>query len=65
MSLRIHVDKDKCQGHARCFEVDGTLFPLDVDGYSAIDDALVSPTQRQVVVQAELACPEQAISLIE
>jgi ferredoxin len=66
VSMRIHVDAEKCQGHNRCYALAPELF--DVDDYGnavVIGDGSVSP---DLVERAKLAvanCPEFAISITE
>jgi ferredoxin len=63
-TMRVHVDPEKCQGHARCYALAPELFDVDEDGYShEIGDGVVPP---ELLEQARLAvanCPEEAITL--
>jgi ferredoxin len=65
-SVKIHVDQDKCQGHARCKSLAPELFDLDEYGNAhEIGDGAVPP---QLVEKAWLAksnCPEVAIEIVE
>ena len=64
IQLRVHVDRERCQAHTRCFAVAPQVFELDDLGYShEVGDGLVPP---DLVEQARLAvanCPEEAISI--
>ena len=42
--MRVHVSRD-CGAHGQCYWINPELFPLDDDGYSAVEDALV-PEER-------------------
>lgn len=62
--MHIVFDRDKCQGHGRCYALAPELFDADDEGYSVV---LVSGelTDEQLA-QARLAadnCPEYALSV--
>lgn len=62
--MHIVYDRDKCQGHGRCYALAPELFDADDEGYSIV---LVSGelTEAQVAA-AQLAadnCPEYALSV--
>jgi ferredoxin len=60
--MRIRIDAEKCQGHARCYGIAPELFAVDDYGVSSvIGDGTVAP---ELEARAELAianCPEYAI----
>ena len=64
--LKIHVDQDKCQGHARCKSLAPELFELDElgnareKGDGTVPDALV-----EKAYLAKANCPEEAIEVEE
>jgi len=63
--MKIYVDYEQCQGHARCGQTAPTLFEFDEQGKSrpvqtAVPDDLVDAAELAV-----LSCPERAISLRE
>lgn len=59
----IRVDKTRCQGHAMCNAVAPTVYPLDDDGYVAIDFAEVDEGDRAAALLGAETCPERAISI--
>ncbi|AMO62945.1 ferredoxin [Mycolicibacterium phlei] len=61
--MRIRLDKSACAGHALCHGVDARLFPLDDDGYSALRDHEVSPSDEAAARLGVQSCPEQALHL--
>ncbi len=62
--LRVQVDHERCQGHARCVAVASELFQLDAFGNAhEIGDGIVSPGLEVKVRLAASHCPELAISL--
>jgi ferredoxin len=64
--VRIKVNADKCQGHARCFALLPEVFAVDDYGQSSVrGDGVVAP---EFVAKAKLAvanCPEFAIEVLE
>jgi ferredoxin len=60
--VRIRVDPDKCQGHARCYGLAPELFDLDDYGQStARDDGWVPAGLEEKARLAIANCPEFAI----
>jgi len=59
--LDLVVDRDKCQGHARCFSTAPDLFPLDDNGYIAVMHVHVEPSDEGTALHAVAGCPERAI----
>jgi ferredoxin len=64
--LKIHVDQDKCQGHARCKSLAPELFELDALGNAhEIGDGSVPAGLEDKAWLAKANCPEIAIEVIE
>ena len=64
--LRIHVDPDKCQGHARCKALAPELFTLDEFGNAhEVGDGTVPAGPEEKAYLARANCPEIAIDVIE
>ena len=64
--LRIHVDQDKCQGHARCKALAPELFELDEFGNAhEAGDGSVSAGLQDKAWLAKSNCPEIAIDVTE
>ena len=64
--MKIEFDRDKCQGHNRCYMLAPDLFDVDDEGYAILRDAGTVPAELER--QAQLAadnCPEFAITLVE
>ncbi len=60
--MRIRVDPDKCQGHARCYGLAPELFDVDDYGLStAVDGGNVPPGLEDKARLAIANCPEYAI----
>src|SRR5580692_139951 len=64
--LRIRVDQDKCQGHARCKSLAPELFNLDEYGNAhEIGDGSVPAGLEDKAWLAQTNCPEIAIEVTE
>jgi ferredoxin len=64
--LRIRVDQDKCQGHARCKSLASELFTLDEYGNAhEIGDGTVPDGLEDKAWLAQTNCPEMAIDVTE
>ena len=62
--MRIRVDPEKCQGHARCIGVAPELFDVDDYGLSSV---IQDPVPKELEDKARLAvanCPEYAIEVV-
>jgi len=62
--MRIAVDAEKCQGHARCCAIAPDLFDLDDHGFAR--PAGTGEVEAEDIDRArrtEMACPERAIRL--
>ena len=64
--LKVKVDREKCQGHARCAALAGELFALDELGNAhEIGDGTVPEALAEKAYLAKANCPELAIEVIE
>jgi len=63
--MRIVVDPERCQGHARCLAEGPDVYVLDDLGYNStsIDD--VPPALENQARRGALSCPESAITIVE
>lgn len=50
-------------GHALCNAVSDELFPLDDEGYTALQDRDIAPDDEPLVRRAVDSCPERALTL--
>jgi ferredoxin len=60
--MRVHVSRE-CGAHGQCNWINSEIFPLDDDGYSAVQDALVPDGAQDDARRAVAACPAAAISI--
>jgi ferredoxin len=63
--MKIRIDKARCAGNARCAAVSEELFPLDEDGYIAVEEIDVPPGQESLARRGARACPERIIIIEE
>jgi ferredoxin len=64
--LRLHVDQEKCQGHARCKSLAPELFNLDEFGNAhEVGNGSVPAGQEDKAWLAQSNCPEIAITVTE
>lgn len=64
--LKVRVDRDKCQGHARCQALAPELFDLDEYGNAhELGDGSVAAGLQDKAWIARANCPESAIEVIE
>jgi ferredoxin len=65
-TLKIRVDQDKCQGHARCKSLAPELFELDEYGNAhEVGDGTVPKGLEDKAWLAQTNCPEIAIDITE
>ena len=63
--MRIQLDREKCQGHGRCYALAPELFDSDDEGYSVLKvEGDVPPELERDARLAADNCPEFAIELI-
>lgn len=73
--MMIRLDRDKCEGHGRCYSLAPELFEPDDEGYGVVrGESSGSPTSSATHVAAQLErsaalavanCPEYAIEIID
>jgi ferredoxin len=64
--MRLRIDPERCQGHARCYALAPDLFDVDDYGQSSVRGDGRVPADREDVARLAVAnCPEYAIELLE
>lgn len=64
MTIRVDIDKSKCQGHALCAIASEEFFELDDLGYIATASGEIPAGSEQQAREGASACPEQAITIV-
>lgn len=62
--MRLSVDHELCMGHAMCVLAAPDLFALNDEEKSEPIGDVVPPAQEHAARDAELLCPENAITII-
>lgn len=61
--MRVSVDDERCQGHARCWSLCPEVFDLDDEGHAVVARSDVPTELEEKVTLAERNCPERAITV--
>lgn len=64
--MKVRIDRERCQGHGRCYDLAPEVFTDDEEGYSvALHDGVVPDGLEEKARLAVANCPESAISIVE
>lgn len=64
--MRVQIDPDRCQGHARCYAIAPDLFDVDEYGQSSVIGDGTVPAEREDAARLAIAnCPEFAVSEVD
>jgi ferredoxin len=64
--MKVRIDADKCQGHARCFSLVPEFFSVDDYGLSSVPGDGTVPEELTARVRLAVSnCPEFAIEVLE
>jgi ferredoxin len=61
--MKVTIDADTCQGHARCWEICPEVFALNDEGHGEVRVDEVPPELEPKVTEAVANCPERAITV--
>jgi ferredoxin len=61
--MKVSVDPDLCQGHARCWHICPDVFDLDDEGHASVAIDEVPAVLAEKVLEAVRNCPERAITV--
>jgi len=61
--MKIHIDRDRCVGHARCAAIAPEIYRLDEAGYIAVSQIDVPAGQEAAARRGARACPERIITV--
>jgi ferredoxin len=64
-SLKIHIDRNACTGHGRCYALAPQLIEPDDMGYGVVAMEDVPVELEGAAQQCVANCPEKAVSLSE
>ena len=61
--MKVSVDEDRCQGHARCWAICPEVFDLDDEGHAVVVQPDVPAELEAKAREAADNCPERAITV--
>ena len=61
--MKVAVDEDRCQGHARCWEICPEVFALNDVGHAEVLAPEVPAGLEALAEKAAANCPERAITV--
>jgi ferredoxin len=63
--MKLHVDRDMCQGHSRCYATYPDLFDIDDEGTAFVVVEDLPPEWEDRAHNAIANCPERAIHIVK
>ncbi|MGH3247700.1 MAG: ferredoxin [Trebonia sp.] len=63
--MNVTVDPDRCQGHARCWDICPEVFSLNDEGNAEVLLPVVPAEFEAQVEKAAANCPERAITVTQ
>ena len=63
--MKLHVDREMCQGHSRCYAAYPELFDIDEEGTALVIAEDIPPEWEDRAHNATANCPERAIHIKE
>ena len=63
--MKIHLDRERCQGHGRCYVLAPGVFDCDDDGYGLVVADEVPPDLHDAARKGAGNCPEDAITITD
>jgi ferredoxin len=62
--MKVHVDPERCRGHARCIAIAPEAFHfLDLEDRAEADQDAANHVDIALLLEAEQECPERAITV--
>ena len=61
--MRVSVDRDRCTGHGRCYDICPDVYGEDEEGYCLIAQPEVPTHLQSAARRAADNCPELAITI--
>jgi ferredoxin len=64
--VKVRIDRERCQGHGRCYDLAPECFTEDDEGYGLVlDEGNVPPGYGPQARLAAVNCPEGAIDVVD
>ncbi|MCH8919093.1 MAG: ferredoxin [Chloroflexi bacterium] len=61
--MRVRVDREKCQGHNRCYMACPEVYKVDDETYAYVEDEEVPEALKDQARRGAEVCPEHAITV--
>ena len=62
--MKVSIDRARCQGHGRCYELAPEIFDADDEGYGVVlGTGEIAPGLARRARLAALNCPESAVDI--
>jgi ferredoxin len=61
--MQLRIDRERCCGHGRCYDLHPDLFTYDDEGFGIVVDDTVPPGRSDEARRSTGDCPERAILL--
>ena len=65
MAFKIQFDRERCQGHGRCYALAPEVYGADDDGYCELDNPEPPPELHEKARLGAMNCPEDALTVVE
>ena len=62
--MKVHVDREKCKGHNRCYMICPEVYKVDEETYAYVEEEEVPAALRDQARRGAEVCPEHAITVI-
>lgn len=63
--MKVRLDRERCQGHGRCYVLAAAVYEPDDDGYGQVVSTTVPGSLEEAARKGAGNCPEDAITIIE
>lgn len=63
--MKLHLNKDRCSGHAQCELAAPQLIALNEEGYASVPDDPIPAELMDTARAAVSNCPERALTLTD
>ena len=65
MGVQVRLDRERCQGHGRCYILASAVFECDDDGRGMVIAETVPLVHQELARLGADNCPEDAITVID
>ena len=63
--MRVHLDRERCQGHGRCYVLAPVVYEPDDNGHGLVVTDPVPDSYRETARLGATNCPEDAITVAD